>query len=462
MPDSTITASILIVTRNNPRTLSQSVSSSLAQDFPEMEYEVIVYDDGSDGPQRDLLCRLQEEHASRVANGTLRVIQGERCGGIGRGRNAAAEAARGRYLFYLDGDAYPDPGWIRATLPGFAEEMVGVSASCVVLHRCRSMINGVGASLNWFATGLDHYLFQPVEEAPRLAQYVLYAMGCGLVTSRACWEAVGGFDRAIRNYYDDADYGIRAWTHGYKVVTCPTARVFHDNSSLANASATNIFLNDVGRWRVMLKHWPVSMLLRASVYQAHLLRRVLPFSRWVSLGRALLCLLGEAPGLLRYRWSSDANAPHAFFRWLDSRFAFTFSQLAFDSRLLSGEDPLQPFREAVPAERRHFHSLGAIVCAKPQTFINHGRLTCALFPETATLSIDYEDARAGVQVFARFEGGSDEAERQVALPAAQGRLQLAVPPGSGRCHLQVRASAGVPGRPLFPCGVIALVRAYQT
>src|SRR5262249_12480615 len=53
-------------------------------------------------------------------------------------------------------------------------------------------------------------------------------MGCALLVTRACFEAVGGFSDEIGVYYEDVDFCLAARERGYGAVVEPRAVVYHD------------------------------------------------------------------------------------------------------------------------------------------------------------------------------------------------------------------------------------------
>jgi GT2 family glycosyltransferase len=53
-------------------------------------------------------------------------------------------------------------------------------------------------------------------------------MGCALLVSRTCFEAVGGFSEQIQVYYEDVDFCLAARAAGQRVWIEPRAVVEHD------------------------------------------------------------------------------------------------------------------------------------------------------------------------------------------------------------------------------------------
>lgn len=83
--------------------------------------EVIVCDDASTDESRAVIRRVASEFPA------LRIIEHERNSGVGAARNTLLDAARGEYLWYLDGDDMLLPGAIgslRAIVERHAPDMV--------------------------------------------------------------------------------------------------------------------------------------------------------------------------------------------------------------------------------------------------------------------------------------------------------------------------------------------------
>lgn len=121
---STPQLSVIIPTHNRPHLLPRAVQSALDQTFTDLE--VVVVDDASREP-----VQLPEHPRLRV----VRLDPGR--GGAGA-RNAGTEAARGRWVTYLDDDDYLLPPMAEVSLGAIAQSSltppIAVISSIEVVH----------------------------------------------------------------------------------------------------------------------------------------------------------------------------------------------------------------------------------------------------------------------------------------------------------------------------------------
>lgn len=96
--------SIIIPSRNRPAQLQRCLATIARLETPRDRFEVIVVDDGSRPAYREPLTRVSNAPAVRLLR--------REGGGPGQARNAAAEAARGRFLALTDDDCAPAPDWL--------------------------------------------------------------------------------------------------------------------------------------------------------------------------------------------------------------------------------------------------------------------------------------------------------------------------------------------------------------
>src|SRR5262249_25755318 len=81
-------------------------------------------------------------------------------------------------------------------------------------------------------------------------------MGCALLVTRACFEAVGGFSEQIEVYYEDVDFCLGARARGFAIVVAPTAVVHHDGlrGFASGLTPWAAFLKARNPWLVVRRH----------------------------------------------------------------------------------------------------------------------------------------------------------------------------------------------------------------
>lgn len=120
--------------------------------------------------------------------------------GAGPARNAGADASRGHWLFFIDADCVPGPGWVARGL-AIAKPGHVIGGRVDVFHETPPPMSGAEAFEAVFAFHMRTYL----ERDGFLAS-------AHLVTSRAVYDDVGGFRQAVS---EDKDWSQRAAQKGH-------------------------------------------------------------------------------------------------------------------------------------------------------------------------------------------------------------------------------------------------------
>ena len=99
--------SIVIPTLNRPKALKRAVESALAQtDLGDLDVEILVIDNSSDGNARDLV-----ESIAPGANRPVHYVSAP-VPGVANARNAGVNAAQGRWVAFLDDDEQASETWL--------------------------------------------------------------------------------------------------------------------------------------------------------------------------------------------------------------------------------------------------------------------------------------------------------------------------------------------------------------
>jgi glycosyltransferase involved in cell wall biosynthesis len=183
--------SVIMAAWNRPQFLAPAIASVLAQ--RDVDLELLVVDDGSDAPTRQLLRAVDHPAA--------RVLWLEHCGSPAAVRNAGVTASRGRYVAFMDSDDLWRPDKLRRQL-----DSLGVRPAC-----------------RWGYTAVEHVDAQGVPVKP--AGIVSWRMHAGptreavaclrahcalptVIVERELLLEVGGFDESLP-LFEDYDLWLR-------------------------------------------------------------------------------------------------------------------------------------------------------------------------------------------------------------------------------------------------------------
>ncbi len=184
----------------------------------EVPMELIIVDNASTDETPDLLGRLRG----------VTIIRNPSNLGFTMGLNVGARAARGEFLLLLNNDAAPMPGSIAQLLAtARGSRSIGAVGGKLVYPDGRLQEAG---SIIWSDGSCEGYgrSADPTASEFNFARPVDFCSAALLITPRALFEQLGGFDERYRPaYYEDADYCVRVWKSGHSVVYQPKASAIH-------------------------------------------------------------------------------------------------------------------------------------------------------------------------------------------------------------------------------------------
>ena len=215
--------SAVVVTWEGGAVTERCVASLLAQEPPLPE--IVVVDNASGKAERS---RLREVLAGRQSVRLLLLDENRQfAGGLNAGAAAAIEGGADRLLL-LNNDVVLEPDAAARLLavlditPGG-----GIAGPRIVDLTRHEHVLSVGEyhSLPLLCLPRTLLRYRRAGDAPYLVRGV---MGCALLVTRACFEAVGGFSTEIEVYYEDVDFCLGARERGFRAVIEPRAVVYHD------------------------------------------------------------------------------------------------------------------------------------------------------------------------------------------------------------------------------------------
>lgn len=221
----------------------------------DVPYEIVTVDNGSTDDTAHLLERVD---GAKIVRNPANV-------GFARACMQAAQQAQGEHLCFLNNDVLLQPGALSAAMQNFEDPGVGVVGGKILLANGDLQEAGSVIWADGTAVGYGR------GDNPDRPQYqyrrpVDFCSGVFLFTPRRLFLELGGFDALYSPaYYEDADYCMKVWKEGGRVIYEPRAVVRHyeSASSGGNEAAKELMAINhqkfVGEWKAALtRHWPNS------------------------------------------------------------------------------------------------------------------------------------------------------------------------------------------------------------
>lgn len=237
-----------------------------------LDCEVLVADNASTDESARLWTALDG----------VRVVRNRKNLGFLRAVNALAGEARGEHLLLLNNDATLAPDALRFALETLRRrpELGAVGARVILpdgrLQEAGNTILADGACAGW-ARG-----FSPDDPRAQDWKFTDYVSGVFLLTPRAVFARLGGFDEAFAPaYYEDVDYCVRLWKNGLRVAYDPRVVVFHheygsaasDDAAIRRMRKNRVIFQD--RHHAWLADQPAATEaaagIRRQAYEGHVL-----------------------------------------------------------------------------------------------------------------------------------------------------------------------------------------------
>jgi len=207
------TSTVLVTTYNRPNALALCLKSLFRQS--RLPDEIIVCDDGSAAPTRELIKHLQGTSPVPL----LHIWQPDEGFQLARIRNKGMAAARGEYLIQIDGDVILHPHYVKDQLrnatPGsfFSGNQFHLSPELTewALKNPEAPLRSILKQADWSWHRLRIRALQTLMATfYRWENHHEYVLGCNMAFWRNDLLTVNGYDESFTGWgWEDTDVALR-------------------------------------------------------------------------------------------------------------------------------------------------------------------------------------------------------------------------------------------------------------
>jgi GT2 family glycosyltransferase len=229
--------SVIVPTRDHGEDVDRCLASLFAKSrYPDLE--VILVDNGStERASLDVFKRWQQ------AEPRVRVLRYDEPFNFSTLNNYAVERATGEYLLFLNNDTEAQSeNWIEAMVEQAQRPSIGAVGALLLYPDGTVQHAGVIVGLGGVA-GHSHKHY-PAESngyinmLKAINNYSAVTAAC-LMTRRAVFDEVGGFDEKLTVAFNDVDLCLKIGAAGYRIVSLPHVVLTHFESKSRGHETTN-------------------------------------------------------------------------------------------------------------------------------------------------------------------------------------------------------------------------------
>lgn len=214
-------ASIVICTRDRAAIFNETCASLFRIEAQGIAWEVVVVDNASSDDTAEVALDLQMRLSQPV------VIVNEPTVGLSAARNAGIESASGRFIAFLDDDAFPQANWLTASTRALEDSGAYAVGGPVEPRYCSDLPA-------WFSDRFLPYLtVWDLGDKPVELIYNEYPRGANMAFRREAFERFGLFStdlgRKARSLLscEEIELCLRIERADESILYCPDARVAH-------------------------------------------------------------------------------------------------------------------------------------------------------------------------------------------------------------------------------------------
>jgi GT2 family glycosyltransferase len=217
---------IIILNWNGKKDTLELLSSAANIDYPEVE--VIVVDNGS---KDDSVAAIRRQHPY------AKIVQNSRNLGFAEGNNVGIRYALDAgfdFIFILNNDTIVSSDIVQSFVDQMHKEPeVGILGAKIFLYEEKNKFDHLGGQWNLKKGCFDLIALRELDDgiAWEESQELDYVCGCAFFVRREVFEKIGLFEEKFFLIWEESDLCFRARRKGFKVQTCPKAKVWHKVSA---------------------------------------------------------------------------------------------------------------------------------------------------------------------------------------------------------------------------------------
>ncbi len=231
--------SVIVVTKNEERYISNCIESILSQNFPIDNYEIIVVDGGSTDKTQQI-----------VKNHNVKLII-DKDGSIAHGRNIGVKNSKGMYVAFTDGDCVVEKSWLKKLIYEIkksSNDVVAVGGPNLVFDDDSLFAKSVGyMQETYLGSGGS-----PQSYRINKPKYVQSIPNCNIMYKNEIISSER-YDNSF-SMGDDCEFNFRLKQKGYKFLYIPDILVWHHRRDSIKTLSKKMFLYAKSMARITKKH----------------------------------------------------------------------------------------------------------------------------------------------------------------------------------------------------------------
>ena len=194
-------------------------------------FEIIIVDMGKSEKIVGWLSKISQKHRN------ISVIFNKDNVGVSIGRNQGIRQSRGKYIVFLDNDAWVTKNWLKPLIECVeSKKEIGACGAKIIyknntIKHCSEYVKASFKNNKLISIGLDYKrVFKKGALLPnRIKEVPWYPTACLLVKRKAL-NSIGGFNENLFMAEEDKDLSLSLRKKGFGVFYSPRSSVYHDNN----------------------------------------------------------------------------------------------------------------------------------------------------------------------------------------------------------------------------------------